>query len=150
MVLLAVRCVCTGKLGPGFQEKIYQNALEIELKKLNLDIDCELERPIFYDGQLVGARRVDVLVHGQLILELKAVACLKDEHVVQTKNYTVVFGLPTCASDQLWCKKFDVQITFQSQYRLRKHPDFSRHWIKTQTCEKLTNNSTIAQIQHQH
>ncbi len=100
------------KLGPGFQEKIYQNALEIELKKLNMDIDCELERPIFYDGQLVGARRVDVLVHGQLILELKAVACLKDEHVVQTKNYTVVFGYPRALLINFGARSLEYKLIF--------------------------------------
>jgi GxxExxY protein len=82
------------KLGPGFQEKIYQNALAIELGKLKLKYQTELSKPVLYDGQLIGGRRVDFVVESILILELKAVASLKDEHLVQTKNYTVIFGFP--------------------------------------------------------
>jgi GxxExxY protein len=46
-------------LGNGFQEVIYQRALAIELKKLNIDFDRELEMPMMYDGISIGTRRVN-------------------------------------------------------------------------------------------
>src|SRR6266496_1325591 len=58
-------------LGPGFQEIIYQRALELELAAAGLEFDREVEVPVFYKGQKIGTRRVDFLIEGCL-LEIKA------------------------------------------------------------------------------
>jgi GxxExxY protein len=78
-------------LGNGFQEVIYQRALEIELKKVNLNFDRELEMPIFYDGIEIGGRRVDFMIGKELMVELKAVSELNDNHLAQGLNYLVAY-----------------------------------------------------------
>ena len=79
------------KLGPGFQELIYNRALAIELKRAGLEFETELPHPVLYDGIEIGQRRADFVVDGTLVVELKAVAELTDLHLVQTKNYTSIY-----------------------------------------------------------
>src|ERR1700689_4670575 len=73
-------------LGCGFQEIIYQNALEIEMGKTTLNFSREYEMPIMYDGQKVGSRRADFLLEDRIPIELKAIAALEDVHIAQAKN----------------------------------------------------------------
>ena len=80
-------------LGNGFQEVIYQRALAIELRKAALDFSRELEVPIFYDGEEIGTRRVDFLVEGEVLVELKAMVLLEDVHLAQGLNYLVAYKL---------------------------------------------------------
>ena len=54
-------------LGNGFQEVIYQRALEIEMRKAGLGFARELEMNIYYDGEEIGRRRVDFFVEGVII-----------------------------------------------------------------------------------
>ncbi len=80
-------------LGCGFQEIVYQNALEIEMRKTTLVFAREFEMTIFYDEQQVGSRRVDFLVENRIPIELKAVETLEDIHLAQAKNYLEAFKL---------------------------------------------------------
>lgn len=75
------------KLGYGFLEKIYENALMLELKKFELK--CEKQKPItvFYDGEIVGEYFADIMVNDWVILELKATECILEEHEAQLINY---------------------------------------------------------------
>lgn len=82
-----------GTLGNGFQEVIYQRALELELKLMNLEFSREFEMPIFYLDQQIGARRVDFLVDGKISIELKAVIKLEDVHLAQAMNYLEAYNL---------------------------------------------------------
>lgn len=74
-------------LGNGFQEVIYQRALEIELRRSGLKFEREKEMDIFYEEMLVGKRRVDFLVDGDVMVELKALTKLEDVNVAQLINY---------------------------------------------------------------
>lgn len=76
-----------GILGNGFQEVIYQRALEIELEKSGLKFEREKEMDIIYDKVLVGHRRVDFLVDGDVMVELKALTKLEDVNIAQLINY---------------------------------------------------------------
>ena len=76
-----------GILGNGFQEVIYQRALEIELEKSGLRFEREKEMDIIYDKVLVGHRRVDFLVDGDVMVELKALTKLEDVNIAQLINY---------------------------------------------------------------
>ena len=60
-------------LGNGFQEVIYQRALEIELQLASVEFQREFEMPIKYRGQIIGTRRVDFLIEGNVCLEIKAI-----------------------------------------------------------------------------
>jgi GxxExxY protein len=82
------------ELGCGFQEVIYQRALEIELRDSGLEFQREFEMPIRYKGQFIGGRRVDFLVHG-VSVELKALTQLEDVHLAQAMNYLEAYELKT-------------------------------------------------------
>lgn len=81
------------KLGNGFQELIYQRALEIELQKCNISFEREYEMPIFYDDAQIGSRRVDFLIDRKICLELKAIIQLEPVHMAQAINYLEAFNL---------------------------------------------------------
>jgi GxxExxY protein len=74
-------------LGYGFLEKVYGNALAIELHKLRLDVGQEARIAVYYDGEVIGEYLADLLVAGAVIVELKAVRGLLEEHEAQLLNY---------------------------------------------------------------
>jgi GxxExxY protein len=80
-------------LGNGFQEVIYQRALAVEMEEQGLGFQRELEMPIFYREQQIGARRVDFLVQECVLVELKALLKLEEVHLAQAKNYLEAFRL---------------------------------------------------------
>jgi GxxExxY protein len=82
------------KMGPGFQEVIYQRCLAIELERAGLSFAREKEQVVYYDGIQVGIRRADFVVENQIVVELKAVVQLEDVHLAQAKNYTVAYNFP--------------------------------------------------------
>lgn len=81
-------------LGGGFQEVIYQRALAIELTKLGLNFQRELEMAIFYEDKHIGTRRVDFFVEEKIMVELKAVSRLEDVHLHHAMNYCQIYNLP--------------------------------------------------------
>ncbi len=80
-------------LGSGFQEVIYQRALEIEMQVAGLEFGREYEMPIFYREVQIGTRRVDFLVEEKVSVELKAVVKLEDIHLAQAINYLESYNL---------------------------------------------------------
>jgi GxxExxY protein len=74
-------------LGNGFQEAIYQRALEKEMTLQGLDFAREYEMQIFYKNDRIGTRRVDFLVEKVVSVELKAIIHLEDVHLAQAINY---------------------------------------------------------------
>lgn len=74
-------------LGHGFLEKVYENALIIELKKQGLDV-CQQKRiDVYYAEHEVGEYYADILVSDSIILELKAAEGIAPEHQAQLINY---------------------------------------------------------------
>lgn len=75
------------ELGFGFLEKVYENALFIELESMGLI--CEKQKPInvFYEDHKVGSYFADLIVENKIILELKAAEFLIEEHELQLINY---------------------------------------------------------------
>lgn len=80
-------------LGNGFQEVIYQRALEIEMEDEGLDFNREFEMPVHYKNRQIGTRRVDFLVGGAISVELKAIIQLEDVHLAQAINYLEAYDL---------------------------------------------------------
>jgi GxxExxY protein len=80
-------------LGNGFQEIIYQRALEIEMGKQNLSFEREKEMPIFYDSYEIGTRRVDFFVEEKIMVELKAITQLEKVHLAQALNYLEAYKM---------------------------------------------------------
>ena len=74
-------------LGYGFLEKVYENALIIELQRLNLHGRTQVPLKVFYLEQRVGDYFADIIVEDAIILELKAADALCEEHEAQLINY---------------------------------------------------------------
>ena len=81
------------KLGHGFLESVYQEALEIELKKRDIPYEREKNLKIFYDGiELKQSYKADFVCYDKIIIELKAVSSLDDAHHAQVYNYLHATG----------------------------------------------------------
>jgi len=80
------------RLGPGFLESIYENALVIELQRENLQIEQQREVVIKYDGVEVGRHRLDLIVADTIVVELKAVKNIEDIHFAIVKSYLKALG----------------------------------------------------------
>jgi GxxExxY protein len=74
-------------LGVGFLEVVYARALALELESSGVGFLREQEMPIIYKDKKIGERRVDFVVEGKIMLEIKAVSELENLHLVQAKNY---------------------------------------------------------------
>ena len=81
------------KLGPGFLEKVYENALRIELLKAGLTVKQQEPISVHYDGHVVGEYYADLWVEERVVVELKAALALVKEHEVQLVNYLTATGL---------------------------------------------------------
>jgi len=75
------------ELGPGFQESIYHRALCLELEAQGLSFEREKPLVVMYRGYAIPGQRVDLLVGGQVIVEVKAVAALEPVHLAQVLSY---------------------------------------------------------------
>ncbi len=80
-------------LGNGFQEVIYQRALEIEMRLAGIAFTREHDMPVYYRNEQIGTRRVDFLVEGIISVELKAITKLEDVHLAQAINYLEAYNL---------------------------------------------------------
>lgn len=74
-------------LGPGFLEKVYENALRIELEKLGLRVKQQEPINVSYEGHVVGEYFADLGGEERLVIELKALQTLVKQHEVQLVNY---------------------------------------------------------------
>ena len=80
-------------LGFGFLEKVYKNALVIELRKMGLNVLKEKPITLYYENKMVGEYITDVIVEDKIILELKAIKELAEIHEVQLINYLKATGI---------------------------------------------------------
>lgn len=75
------------ELGYGFLEKVYQNAMYLELKSLGFKVEPQRQIKVYYKNEVVGDFFADLLINDVVILELKACDSLVKSHYVQTLNY---------------------------------------------------------------
>ena len=80
-------------LGSGFLEKVYENALKIELSKLHIDAQQQKELCVWYEGRSVGRYYPDLWIDRQLIIEIKAVQTLSRKHEMQLVHYLAATGI---------------------------------------------------------
>jgi GxxExxY protein len=80
-------------LGPGFLEKVYEEALAIELAKAGLCFERQKTVVIYYDQKPVGEHRLDLLIESRVIIELKACKEIEDVHLATARSYLKATGL---------------------------------------------------------
>lgn len=84
------------KLGCGFLEKCYENALAHELARAGLRVEQQVRLKVWYDEVVVGEYIADLIVEGFVLIELKAVQGLEAIHSAQCINYLAATKLPIC------------------------------------------------------
>lgn len=80
-------------LGPGFLERVYENAVLIELRGMGLKADSQVPIKVYYKDEIVGEYIADILVEEKVILELKTVERLEKIHEAQLLNYLRATGI---------------------------------------------------------
>jgi GxxExxY protein len=76
-------------LGSGFLEKVYENAMFLEIVKSNLSVLKQYPLHVFYDDQIVGEYFADLMIEEEIIVEIKAIKELNEIHQAQLMNYLV-------------------------------------------------------------
>jgi len=104
------------KLGPGFLDSVYQNALAGELRRAGLKMEAEKPISVFYEGDVVGAFVADLLANDALIVETKAIQALAKVHEVQLVNYLVA----TRINEGLLLNFGVTSLEFKKKFRLPK------------------------------
>ena len=107
----------------GFQEVIYQRALEIEFRMMPLEYAREFEMPVYYLDQQIGTRRVDFLVNGNISVELKAIIKLEEVHIAQAMNYLEAYNLEIGLLINFGSKRLEFHRFTNKKYR----PDIICH-----------------------
>ena len=82
-----------GQLTPGFEEKVYKNAMLIELHDSGVNVETEVPFKVYYKNHIVGDYRADIIADHRVIIELKAVNALLPIHEVQLVNYLTATGI---------------------------------------------------------
>lgn len=80
-------------LGPGLLESIYEEALTLELQMRGLQVQRQVEVDVYYKGHAIKGQRLDMLVSGEVVVELKSVANLPDAATAQVLSYLRATGL---------------------------------------------------------
>ena len=83
-------------LGAGFLEKVYENALAVELRQTGLQVVQQHQTDVRYRDTVVGEYVADLLIERSVIVEVKAVKALDDNHTAQCLNYLRATGLRVC------------------------------------------------------
>jgi len=83
-------------LGTGFLEKVYENAMNVELQLRGLKTFQQAPLKVYYKNELVGDYLADILVEDEILVELKTVKEFDDIHLAQCLNYLRITGLKLC------------------------------------------------------
>lgn len=97
--------------GLGFPEIIYKRSLLIELEKVHLPYQSEVDKDIYYDGRFIGKRRLDLIIDNKILVELKAISEVDKNCFNQVLNYLNIFDIEVAlllnfGSESLQFKRF--------------------------------------------
>lgn len=81
------------QLTPGYEEKIYKNAMFIELRDNGIDIETEVPFNVYYKDHVIGSYKADMIADRKVIIELKATHTLVPINEVQLVNYLTATGI---------------------------------------------------------
>ena len=82
-------------LGPGFLEKIYEEAFCVKLAKVGVQVERQKQVIVTYEGKPIGEHRLDLLVEGRVVVELKACQGIEDIHLATARSYLKATSLQT-------------------------------------------------------
>lgn len=99
-------------LGAGFSEKVYHNALEVLLKKHGISFKSEHVIPVLFEGVEVGQVRADLVLDAGVVIELKSVRSIKDDHTTQCGMYMKLLNIKSGIVINFPCSDND-EVEFQ-------------------------------------
>ena len=118
--IIASAFTVSNTLGIGFVEKVYENAYALEMQKNGLEVFQQYPIEVKYEGVIVGEFFADMLINQRVLIELKAVRALDDNHLAQALNYLRATDYETCLLINFGKPKIDIR-------RLHRSP----HWKGT-------------------
>jgi GxxExxY protein len=92
-VIIGVAMEVLNELKPGLDEKLYERAITIELKRRGHQISVQSSFPVFYCGELIGNLFPDLIVDDAMIVDPKVVTCFTEAHIAQMIGYLSITGL---------------------------------------------------------
>ncbi|HUB16432.1 MAG TPA: GxxExxY protein [Acetobacteraceae bacterium] len=102
-------------LGSGFLDKVYENALALELREAGLSVQQQRAATVTYKGVLIGEYIADLLVEGTIIIELKTVRALDRAHRAQCLNYLRATGKSLCLLINFGTPRIEIQRVVQDR-----------------------------------
>ena len=133
-------------LGPGFVEKVYQRALNVELTIHGLSVEMEKEIDIYYRGRLIAKHFLDLVVENSVILELKTVESLSKAHYAQVRSYQQASGIFTAILVNFGDDKVDFRRINRSRKDCLHPPHFPRVPIPDPTDAEKAGETSATRI----
>jgi GxxExxY protein len=103
-------------LGIGFVEKVYENALVVAARKVGLRVEQQYPIKVSFDGVVVGEFFADLFVESRVLIELKAVSMLLNEHTAQALNYLRATDADVCLLINFGKPKIEIKRLLPSVY----------------------------------
>ena len=143
-----IGCAMTvhSELGNGFQEVIYQRALEFEMSSLGIDFSREHEMPVYYKNNQIGTRRVDFLINGIIAIELKAIIELQDVHLAQAINYLEAYDLEVGLLINFGAKSLKFKRLTNKSFKQKNQGNPEIRGITVQTIMKFSRQTTAKTV----
>ena len=91
--IIGVAMDVLNELKPGLDEKLYERAMVIELRRRGHAVDAQREFPVFYRGELIGHLTPDLIVDDTIIVDPKVVSAFNEAHIAQMVGYLTISGL---------------------------------------------------------
>jgi GxxExxY protein len=91
--IIGVAMEVLNELKPGLDEKLYERAMIIELRRRGHTVEAQRSFPVFYHAELIGSLTPDVIVDNKIIIDPKVVAAFNEAHVAQMVGYLTISGL---------------------------------------------------------
>lgn len=115
-----IQCIYNvrGVLSPGFLEKVYKNALYIELKDRGIPVETEVPVNVFYKNHVVGSYKADMIVNKNIIIELKATQHLSLENEVQLVNYLTALNIENGILVNFGSDKIEIKRKYKTYRKL--------------------------------
>ena len=115
-----IQCIYNvrGVLSPGFLEKVYKNALYIELKDQGIPVETEVPINVFYNNHVVGSYKADMIVNKNIIIELKATQHLSLENEVQLVNYLTALNIENGILVNFGSDKIEIKRKYKTYRKL--------------------------------
>jgi len=91
--IIGIAMEVLNELKPGLDEKLYERAMVIELRRRGHVVEAQREFPVFYRDELIGHLTPDLIVDGKIIVDPKVVAAFNEAHIAQMIGYLTISGL---------------------------------------------------------